>query len=470
MTNPYSFFYIVGSTNIDIISYIIDFRLERELEKLLDKLTFKVSRRIDSLNDFIGFDPNCEILLQFSGIGIFRGRVKTSNKKEYYTIEAFSCGEILSRILVQKIFPNTDVPTASPEAIFTYLINTYTDLIPITIASETIMDRFLADGYISDIVGKLAEALGWFIYSDSSKNIYFKPRGTTINSTVIRRQSSSSNAIFQEWKRDHNEMCNFIQVTGDNINYNTQETFTGDSSSTIYTLSESPTTIKISINDIEQSNENYIVVKENKTVTFDTAPVSASIILMNYIYAYPIYAARQDNDSITQYGTFSKIITNKWLKTRSDTISYANNYVARYKNPLLYNNIIMNAAYITTFTPGESIRIVDDLESIDNYYIINKIKLEYLKGTVELNIGDYVENFIGIQRVLQERIKELEKNEMRLTLSYNISTNETLAPTETFDKTNIHYLNFKIQATYPAKCDQTRDSLNDARCNLSQAS
>lgn len=465
MTNPYTFYYILNGVSTDIISYVIDFKLEMELEKLLNKLTFKVSRHIDDLAGFIGFDPHIEILLQFNGTGIFKGRLKTSNKKEYYTCEAFSCGEILSRTVVQKVYTNT-----TPEVIFEDLINTYTDLTPITTASGTTIERLLADGYIADIVGKLADALGYLIYTDYSKNIYFKPRGNTTSAITIQRQTSGSNALFGEWKREHNEMCNHIQVTGDTVNYNTRESFTGDFSSTIFTLTESPNTIKIAVDSSELTPEEYTVAKETKIVTLDSAPASSLPIVMDYIYSYPIYAARQDNTSIAQYGRFSKVVTNKWLKTRPDATAYANNYIARYKDPLLYNNIVMNASYITSFTPGEQVRVIDDLESIDEYLVINKIKLEYLKGLVEINLGDYLTEFIGIQRVLQSRVSELEKEDMRLTLAMNVSETETLVPVEDFDITDVHHLNFKVQATYPAKVGETRDSLNDARCNLCQTS
>lgn len=464
----YEMFYIIGATNIDILpSYVADFTIERELEKLLDKLTFKVSRSIDTLSGFIGFDPHVEIYLKFNGTGIFRGRVKTSNKKVYYEVEAFSCGEILSRTIVQKVYTNT-----TPEDIFEDLITTYTDLTPIITVSGTTMDRFIADGYISDISEKLIIALGWLMYTDSSKNIYFQPRGTTTNATVIRRQPANSNAIFGEWKRDHNELCNHIQITGDNINYNTQQTFTGDSSSIIYTLSEMPNTIKIAVGGVEQTTDDYTVAKETKIITFTSAPVSNSTtnITMDYIYAYPIYASRQDNNSVNTYGRFSKSETHKWIKTRPDATSYANNYVSKYKNPLLFNDVTMNAGYITSFNPGEKVRIIDDLESIDGYYVINKIKLQYLKGIVELTVGDYLETFIGIQQVLQIRIKDLEKEDVRFVLAINVNETETLVPTETFAYDNVHYLNFKLEASNHAKCDATRDSVNDARCNLCQTS
>jgi len=459
----YSLYYIVGSTNVNIITYIIDFTLERELEKLLDCLKFTVSRQIDNLSGFIGFDPHVEILLQFNGIGIFRGRIKTNNKKNFYECEAYSSAEILNRTIAQQVFTDT-----TPEEIFTNLINNYTDLTPITQASGTTIKRFLADDYISSIFSKLTEALGWLIYTDSNKNIYFEPRGNDVSGTTISRSSSSSNAIFQEWKKEHNEMCNDIRVTGDNINYSTIDIFAGDGSTTIFTLTEAPNTIKILLDSVEQSPNDYSVEKDIKKVTFNTAPALNVVINADYSYAYPIFASRESLVSIATYGRFTKGITNKWLKTRQDTVAYCNNYLEKYKEPLMYNDIVMNAYYITTFMQGEQVHIIDDIESINDYFVINKIKLKYLTGRVEINIGDYLVEFIGIQRVLQGRITELEKSEMKLVIALNSNSNETLAPTETLTESSINSINFKL-VTNQVRCDYGRGTLYDARADLCQS-
>lgn len=427
MTNPYSFQYIVNATDIDIIGYVIDFRLERELEKMLDKLTFKVSRSIDSFSGFIGFNPNCEILLSYSGTGIFRGRVKTADKKEYYTIEAYSCGEILNRIIAQKVYQQT-----TPEDIFSDLITTYTDLIPNTVPSGVTIQYLVVDDYISAILKKLNDVLGWFLYTNSNKNIYFKPRGKIENPLIIRRQTSSSNAIFGEWKKDHNEMCNDIKITGCNINYTTSQSFTGDGITKEFYLNELIVNVKVSIDDVEQDKNTYIVYPQLKKIIFDTEPTNGASIVINYTYVYPLYAARSDNTSINTYGKFSKILFCNWLTTRSDIITYCNNYINIYKNPLLSNNIIMNASYITSFVPGEKVQIIDDFDGYNDYYIINKIKLSYLKGTVELNIGSYIPIFISLQSSILDRIKDLEKTTtgyLAFSQSLGIDTNISLIMT-----------------------------------------
>lgn len=460
----YNLHYIVGATDVDIISYVADFTLERELEKLLDKLTLKISRSIDNLSGFIGFEPNVELLLRHSDIGIFRGRVKTSDKKYYYEVEAFSCAEILSRSIVQKIYENT-----TPEAIFTDLINSYSDLTPNVSVSGVTIERFVADEYVSSIVSKLSEALGWLVYSDSSKNIYFRPRGTITNSVVIRRQANNSNAIFDKWKEDHNELCNDIRVTGDNINYNTQENFTSDGNTREYTLNEQPINIKITIDSIEQLIGSYMIYTETKKIIFNTAPTSNSNISVDYTYAYPLYVVREDATSISTYGRFTKILFLKWFKNRADIIVYCTNYITTYKNPLLSNNIIMSASYITSFTPGEQIQIIDDLESYNTYYVINKIKLEYRKGLVELNIGSYIPIFVNIQGTIQDRIKELEKNLSKSSIQKYSTNSEILSPTETLTENDKNYINFKIDLSNRPKCNFGRGTDNDARVGLCES-
>ncbi len=470
-TKTYNFYYINGSTNINILGYVIDFTLERELEKMLDKLTFKVSRSIDKLDTFDDFDPHVEIFVTFQEVGIFRGRIKESNKKEFYEVTAYSSAEILNRTFVQQVYTNT-----TPEAIFTDLISghptggsgSYTDLIPIVSASGTTINRFVSNDYINNSVTKLVNALGWYCYTDSSKNIYFKPRGEIVNDIIIRRQVGNANAILGKWKKDHNEMCNDIRVTGENVNYSTTESFTGNFSTSIFTLNEAPDTIKITLSGNEESHDNYSVAKDTKQVIFNTAPASGIAVAINYDYAYPIFVAREDPASIAQYGRFTKSVINKWLKTRSDATFYCNNYLATYAQPLEYNDITMNAGNIPYFIPGEKIRIIDDIEGIDDYYTINKLKLNYLKGIIELNVGDYVLQFVNLNSILQSRVKELEKEDMSITLQINVNQSEVLNPIETLTLGSGYYLNFKINDTYPAKCDYSRGTLYDARCNLCQ--
>lgn len=463
----YELFYIVNAVNIDIMGYIADFRLERELEKLLDKLTFKVSRRIDDVTNFSGFDPNVEILLKFKGIGIFRGRCKTSDKKNIYTVEAYSSAEILSRKKAGKIYENM-----TPEAIFIDLVNSYSDLTPVTASSGTTIERLVADEYVSSIITKLSEALGWSIWSDSSKNIYFRPRGNTTNATAIRRRTAAnggSNAIFGEWKRDHNEMCNDVSVTGDNLNYTTKETFAGDGSTREFHITEQPIDIKISIGGVEQATGSYTVYAETKKILLNTVPSNEASIVVDYSYTQPIFVNRIDSTSISAYGTFAKMFFHKWIKTRADAIQYANNYISTYKNPLLSNDLIMNASYITTFNPGEQVQIIDDLESINANYVINKIKLEYLKSRIELNIGSYIPFYINAQGSMQDRIKELEKNLSKSTIQLYNSQSDTLSPQETLTESSISYINMKTQVSNPAKCDFGRGTSNDARCGLCQS-
>lgn len=459
----YEMFYIVGVTNVDIMSYVSDFKLERELEKLLDKLTFKVSRRIDTLAGFVGFNPNVEILLQFNSIGIFRGRIKTSDKKQVYSLEAYSCAEILDRTLAQKVYENT-----TPEAIFDDLISTYSDLTPISVVSDIVIDRLVADDYVGTIISNLANAMDWLIYTDSAKNIYFKPRGNTTNASIIRRQSASSNAIFGEWKKDYNELCNEIKVTGDNINYDTQETFTGDGSTKDFTLSEQPVSVKVSLDGVESSKDDYDVDAEFKKITFVTAPASLVSIVIDYSYALPLYAVRDDTTSISTNGKFTKIFFHKWLKTRADIITYCKNYIEGYKDALLSNVIQMNSAYITIFTPGEQVRIIDDLESYDDYYVINRIKLELLKGMVEIHVGSYIPIFSNTQNDIIDRIKELEKNLSKASLRLYINKDETLFNDDGFDESAITDINFKL-TTYQARCDYGRGTLYDARVGLCQS-
>lgn len=427
----YELYYIVGATNEDIMSYVGDFKLEMELQKFLDKFFIKVSRRIVDNAWFIGFDPNVELLLKYNGTSIFRGRCKTSDIKQFYEVEAYSCGEILSRTIAQKVYENT-----TPELIFTDLINTYTDLTAVTPSSSGVeIERFVANDYLNTIVSRLAEALDWEIHTDSSKNIYFQPRGTTTNATVIYRTTTTNNAIFDKWKEDHNEMCNYINLTGGEVSYSDTETFYNYTSGTHdIELRQIPDDVEILADGVKIPNYNITILKEIHKIRI-IIDNNVSTLIINYNYTLPIYVERQDSTSINAYGTFKKTITNKWIVTRSDAINFATTYISTYKNPLLSNTLLIHIPYITVFNVGEQVRIDDDVDGYDQNFVINKITLELTKGYMEINVGSYISGFSNIQSMMRSRIQELEKDFSKNIIQLYSNNTDSITLTETLTET-----------------------------------
>ena len=461
----FSIRYLKNSTNEEFKQYLFDFTLEQELGEMLDSLILEVSRSIDNETWFEGFDPDVEIILRYGNNDIFRGRVKDRDIKSIYNVEVFSSGEITSRRVANKVYNDS-----SPETIFADLISTYTDLTPLTPTnSGTIIERFVATEYIDSLIKKLSGVLDWQIRGTANKEIYLQPYGETVNSNTIYRTSSASNAIFGKWKEIHTELINRIIIVGDKILYNTTELFSGDDLETTFILTEIPLSLVVYISDVEQDTDDYTITTSDRQIVFDTAPTTGTNnIKIEYSYSYPIYCDRKNQTSIDTYGgEFVKKMWLSWIKTRIDAINYATAYLDAYKDPLNKNTLLFPIKSLITYTVGESVRIDDDLESIDDTYLIHKITAKYKEGSMKMEVGNDIPNFSSVQGYMMNRIKELEQNKDLMAQLYD-SIQEDLTISETLTEANISYINKKWQLPYAPRCNYGRGTLYDARVGLCQ--
>jgi len=274
------------------------------------------------------------------------------------------------------------------------------------------------------------------------------------------------NALFGKWKEFHNELANRVIIVGDKVQYNTSELFSGDDSTTSFTLTEIPINIIVYISDVEQDKDTYSIVATDRIVTFNTAPTTGSENMkIEYTYSYPIYCDKKDQTSIDTYGEFVKKMWLTWIKSRKDAINYALEYIGAYKDPLKKNTLILPIKQLVTYNVGEEVNIDDDLESIDDNFIIHKIIGKYSKGYMEMQVGNDIPTFSTSQGMIMNRIKELEKSNDIVAQLYE-SPGESITITETFDDSDTDYLNHKVYLTYPTRCNYGRGTSYDARVGL----
>ena len=276
------------------------------------------------------------------------------------------------------------------------------------------------------------------------------------------------NALFGEWKEFHNELTNRVIIVGDKVQYNTSELFSGDDSTISFTLTEIPIDIRVYISDVEQDRDTYSIVATDRIVTFDTAPATGSEnIKIGYTYSYPIYCDKKNKTSIDSYGEFMKKMWLTWIKSRKDAINYALEYVEAYKDPLTKNVLVLPIKELANYNVGEEVNIDDDLESIDDNYVIHKITAKYTEGYIKMQVGNTIPTFSTSQGMIMNRIKELEKLNDIVAQLYE-SPSESITITETFDDSDTDHLNHKVQGTYPPRCNYSRGTLYDARVGLCQ--
>ncbi len=457
--------YIKSGVSTRFENYLIDFTLEKELEKMLDKLTLKISRAVDDeISWFFDFTPDTEIVLAYKSTNIFRGRVKTREKKEVYTVEVFSCGEIMGRSVANKIYESQAV-----ETVFNDLMTTYTDLTPSSSTSGYTVQRFVAVDYVDSMASKLAQILDWQIRTDGDKKIYFQPRGNTTNANVLSRTSGVTNCLIGEWEKDSKELANHLIIRGADIEYQTQENFNGTGVQTEFTLASKPKSLKVMLSGVEQARTTYTVKPEDKKIIFNSAPPSGTgNVQIAYSYVYPLYLEKTDNASISAYGRFKKNLTVKWLKNSSDATQYASDYLVAYAQPLLRNTVTLTPEWVALVNIGEKIRVDDNLELIDDYFVINKIVFQYRAGKVELSIGPYIPQFAWWGAQVQDRIKEIEKSQTTDMLQLYQGLAESSTVSETLTQASASYINFRLATNNP-KTNNGRGSTNDSRTSMCRA-
>jgi len=123
---------------------------------------------------------------------------------------------------------------------------------------------------------------------------------------------------------------------------------------------------------------------------------------------------------------------------------------------------------LANYNVGEEVNIDDDLESIDDNYVIHKITVKYTEGYMKMQVGNDIPTFSTSQGMIMDRIKELEKSTDIAIVQLYESSQESITITETFDDSNINYLNHKVQGTYQPRCNYGRGTLYDARVGLCQ--
>jgi len=372
-----------------------------------------------------------------------------------------------------EVFAKTD---ASAGEIQNFKIKYDFDIQP----SGITLDRFVAFDYVSSIVGKLTQLLDWQAYTDAEANIFFQPRGSSLSSREIYRYTGKSNARLGKWEYDNQNLCNYVIFKGGDVKYNTLEYFTGDASTTEFTLANRPIQVKVSITAdggktwTEQTKTDYDVDIEAKTVTFVSPPAAAADnILVEYTYSYPIYIERGDNASIATYGSFKKHIWARWIKTGEDARAYVLDYLSAYSQPLTRNVVTVPMSWIVDLTIGENIRIQDEIEGINDVFTIQKIKMNYLGGKVDLYCGSYIPHMIIWQSQVQDRIKELDQalittEFLQLTIQSpdGPPLTESLTLTETLTEASLSYINLNAE-TNDSKFDEGRGDVNDSRFDLS---
>ncbi len=280
---------------------------------------------------------------------------------------------------------------------------------------------------------KLAETLDWvFYYKASEDKVFFEPKNYTTNANILT--VGTEIVELPTWEYDRSEMINDLRLEGAQQLVQGTQFFTGDGSTTVFTLSNIPVATavyyssaknyassaklagEILVGDVPDSisTHAYELDKKKKTVAFTSftpANDADNNILAEVTYYAPIPVHLQESESKTLYGTYAKTIILTDVITLEDAWKRGENLLSVYNKPFKSAKIKVKWTNDLDLEIGQSIRIVDSINepNVDEYLTIYKIIDLYPQNIVELEVGDRQFTIEEYQANLIERVKRLEE-------------------------------------------------------------
>src|SRR6056297_63519 len=358
---------------------------------------------------------------------IFHGIVQTIKTSGIKEVEVYDYGAELLQRTVNEIFNDQ-----SPEEIIESIINDYTTLTYVsTITSGITISTYVANKKKAwDVVTELSEVLLANFRVDQNKNFQLELEGNTKSSKSITTGTLGNAILDGTWKEDKSKLVNSATVDGDDrqIFEREPELFSGDGSTTEFSLSEIPLDIKVEhpVGTIKtgyvegSSTGDYTIDRENKKVIFDTAPGSgADNIQVTYTVSIPISVRRKSKGSIDIYGQHDKNYKKPYIKTRNDARDLALFIINRFSQPLKSATFIItsNTEFydFNSWLPNQVVDVTDNIFNISGSYIIREVERSNL-GELKVTVGDPSDDFISWSKEAQQRIKQLEEKDDNATI------------------------------------------------------
>lgn len=357
------------------------------------------------------------------------------------------------------IFGDPAYPDGKISDIFKDLVTTYGGLSTNSGATVqdsgtiSVLEKFpCKNADIFERVRKLAETLNWvFYYRADTDFVYFEPKNFTVNATTL--QVGVNVIEIPTWEYDRAEMINDLRLEGAQQLVQSSELFSGDASTTEFTLSDIPEDIavyysaaknygttarlanEIKIGDFPNSLSvhDYEVDKKNKTITFTSFVPAAStnniLAEISYYAAIPIHM--KDETSIMTYTSYKKTVTLIDVLSLSDAWKRAENILTKYSQPFKSAKLKVLWTNSLNVQVGQSIKVIDSVNvpPINQYFTVYKVTDSWPEASMDIEVGDKQYTIEEYQANIIERVKRLEETVIGTT----DAVTEILQQTITFD-------------------------------------
>ena len=335
----------------------------------------------------------------------FAGKVWKIEKKTFTkVVQCKSFGKEIGEVEMRgELFENQ-----SPEDIVQSVINNNTSLTYVDsgLNSGIVIEKYIADGKVLDVITDLARISNRTWRTDSVSNFFFEPFSFRI--TTITYTHGVDSGIFESGE-DDTELVNDLIILGENKKFMAEETFSGDNSTTDFTLAEKASSSRVTISGTQQAPEiDYEIDTENRKLKFTIAPPTGSNnILIEYEYEKPLYVRQTRQASITANGRRAKRLIMPWIREYADGVRFASSYLNVFQN-VKKKVTVQILGLEHRIKENDVIALVNSIKGIAGTFLVKGIKFKYPKVATILQTGEFSFDEQESRKQVLEKIHDLE--------------------------------------------------------------
>jgi len=266
---------------------------------------------------------------------------------------------------------------------------------------------------------KLAEIFQFqFYYNQNTSLVHFEPRGFVDKTADVLQVGVNVNKTLK-WQFDNSQCVNDLTIQGAVQETEVNQTFDGDASTTVFTLSAIPIVVKIVVDGVEQtlgvpdstSTFDYSVDKESKQIRFEAGSVPGSgtdNIVVDFTTPKPVPVKVKNSQSITDFGRYRTTKHFNDVQTVTDARDRGEKFVAQFGVPFTRVRVDFLPDRVAV-APGELRRVLDTQNAQDRNLVATKVTCRWPETQDIAHCGDREYKTWEYESKTSERIKRLEE-------------------------------------------------------------
>lgn len=282
-------------------------------------------------------------------------------------------------------------------------------------STELLLQKYPAKGAVLDTLKDLARIYNYqLFYNDEDDFVYFIPKGFTSTSTVLETGVNVLNR--PQWLTTGEDIVNNLTIIGGSqLDWNV-EYFSGDNSTTDFTLTAIPVDTDIYVDSVKllrgfnsSSPNDFIVDTDRKVVRFTVAPASTAPnnIEVNYSYNVPVKVSINDEVSITNYSQRDATVINDKLSNSDDAELVARNNLSVSSDVLTSTplRVISN----NDLSVGQLVQVIDSVNGVNTNVVVKSVKYFYPYVFDEVEVGEVPVSEFDIYIGVLDNIAKLQR-------------------------------------------------------------